>query len=121
MKIQQFDDVGIKTLRDLTKEELIYCIEHTLERNSSAKFWFERRLIDIADKRRRKKLKEDEEKGNRWISLLKEYEELLKPYKGAKIGDLPADIIEKGAKLEREIKKAQEEYFDTFGQETSAI
>ena len=77
MKIQRFDDVGIKTLRDLTKEELIYCIEHSLEHNSSAKFWFERRLLDVVDKRREKKLKEDEEKGNRWIDLQKEYAELL--------------------------------------------
>lgn len=121
MKIQHFEDVGIKNLRDLTKEELIYCIEHSLEHNSSAKFWFECRLLDIADKRRGKKLKEDEEKGNKWINLMKEYEELLKPYKGVKIGDLPADVIAKGAKLERKIKKAREVYFATFGRETGAI
>ena len=44
MKIQEFNDVGIKNLNDLTKEELIYCIKGTLERDRSAKFWFERRL-----------------------------------------------------------------------------
>lgn len=115
MKIQHFDDIGIKTLRDLTKEELIYCIEHSLEHNSSAKFWFERRLLDIADKRREKKLKEDEEKGSRWIDLQKEYAELLKPYSGKKLGEIPADILERGAELERKIQKAQEEYFATFG------
>lgn len=121
MKIQHFEDVGIKTLRDLTKEELIYCIEHSLEHNHSARFWFERRLLDIADKRRNRKLKEDEEKGNRWIKLTKEYEELLKPYSGKKIGELPLDVINKGAELERKIKKAKEEYFDTFDSRTSAI
>lgn len=115
MKIQHFEDVGIKSLRDLTKEELIFCIEGAIEQNSSAKFWFNRRLLDIADKRRQKKLEEDEAKGVRFINLRKEYEELIKPYRGKKLGELPSDVIEKGAALERKIKKAQEEYFATFG------
>ena len=33
MKIQEFNDVGIKNLNDLTKEELIYCIKGALERD----------------------------------------------------------------------------------------
>lgn len=115
MKIQHFEDVGIESLRDLTKEELIFCIEGVIKQNSSAKFWFGRRLIDIADKRRQKKLEEDEAKGNRWIKLQKEYEELIKPYRGKKLGEWPADVIEKGAELERKVREAQKEYFATFG------
>lgn len=115
MKIQKHEDVGICSLRDLTKEELIECIEHALEHNSSAKYWFEWHLITIADRRRQKKIDEDAAKGDRWIALQNEYTELLKPYKGKTVGELPADVIEKGAALEREIKKAQEVYFATFG------
>lgn len=114
MKIQHFEDVGIKNLRDLTKEELIFCIEGALEWDRSAKFWFDRRLLDVADKRRQKKLNEDEAKGDRWINLQKEYSELIKPYRGKKLGEWPTDVIEKGAALERKIIKAQEEYFATF-------
>lgn len=114
-RIQKHEDVGINSLRDLTKEELIACIERTFEMDRSAKFWFERYLLHIADKRREKKLEEDAAKGDKWIRLQKEYEELLRPHRGKKIGELPPDVIEKGVALERAIKKAQEEYFATFG------
>ena len=116
IKIQKIEDVGINTIRDLTKEELIECIEKALENDSSARFWFQRKLLDIADRRRNKKLEEDEAKGNRWIALEKEYNELMKPYAGKKIGDIPMDIINKGAALSKEIRKAQKAYFATFGQ-----
>lgn len=115
ISIQKHEDVGINSIRDLTKEELISCIESVLEMNSSAKFWFERRVLDIADKRRKKKLKEEEAKINRLTNLIKEYEELIKPYRGKKLGEWPPDVIDKGASLERKIMKAKKEYFATFG------
>lgn len=114
-KIQKHEDVGINSIRDLTKEELISCIERVFEMDRSAKFWFERCVLHIADKRREKKLQDEEAKGDRWINLQKEYKELIKPYLGKKLGEWPSDVIEKGAALEREIKEAQEEYFATFG------
>lgn len=114
-KITKHEDVGICTINDLSKEELIECIDAVLTRDRSARFWFERRVIDIADRRRAKKLSENEEKGNEWISLQREYEELLRPYAGEKIKDIPMDIINQGAELERKIRKAQEEYFATLG------
>ena len=88
MKIQEFNDVGIKNLNDLTKEELIYCIKGALERDRSAKY----------------------------IDAVKEYEKLLEPYKGMKIGELPPEVVQKGAELERKAKKAWEAYSATFGQ-----
>lgn len=114
MKILKHEDVGILSIKDLTKEELIYCIENVLKMNSSAKFWFERRVLDIANIRREKKLQDEEAKGKRWIDLQKEYEELTKPYRGKKLTEWPMDVIEKGAALERKIREAQEEYFATF-------
>lgn len=115
MKIQKHEDVGINSLRDLTKEELIGCIEYTVERNKSAKFWLERYVLQIADQRREAALANMEEAGDRWINLQKEYVKLLEPYKGKKIGDIPMDVIEKGAELEKKIRIAQEKYFATFG------
>lgn len=116
MKIQEFNDVGIKNLNDLTREELIYCINGVLERDRSANFWFERRLIDVADKRRRKKLDEDEAKGKAYIDAVKEYEKLLEPYRGMKAGELPPEVIQKGMELARKINEAWEAYSATFGQ-----
>ena len=107
-------DAGIKRLRDLTKDELLYCIERITEYDSSAHFWLNQAVVIIADRRRKKKLDEDEAKGDRWISLQQQYAELLKPYSGKNIGELPPDVIEKGARLERAIRQAQKEYFDTF-------
>lgn len=114
MKITKHEDVGINSIRDLTKEELIECIESALERDKSAKFWFERRVIDIADRRRNKKLEEDEAKGNKWIELVTEYEGLLKPYAGKPWSEVPTDVIQKAAEVSKAVRKAQKEYFETF-------
>lgn len=114
MKITKHEDVGINSIRDLTKEELIECIESALERDKSAKFWFERRVIDIADRRRNKKLEEDEAKGDKWIALEKEYEQLLRPYAGKSWSEVPTNIIQKAADISKAARKAREEYFATF-------
>ena len=116
MKITKHEDVGINSIRDLTKEELIECIESTLERDKSAKFWFERRILHIADRRREKKLQDEEAKGDKWISLEKQYNELMKPYVGMKLTEIPIDIVQKGAALAKAAREAQQEYFATFGQ-----
>lgn len=121
IKIQKHEDVGINTIRDLSKEELIECITHTLEHDHSAKFLFERKLLYIAEERREKKLKEDEAKGDKWLALEKEYAELLKPYSGMKWKDVPTDVITKAAEISKAAKKAQEEYFDTFESRAGAI
>ena len=114
--ITKREDVGIYSIRDLTKNEIIYCIERIFEIDERAKFWFDRAVIQVADQRAEKKLNQDMKKGDKWIELLKEYEELLKPYRGKKIGEMPPDVLKKGVELEKEIKKAQEEYFATFDQ-----
>ena len=113
-KLLTCPDAGIGGLKDLTKEELLYCIGRVTEYNSSAQFGLNEAIVEIADRRRKKKLEEDKAKGDRWINLQRQYAELLKPYEGKNIGELPPDVIEKGAKLERAIRKAQKEYFDTF-------
>lgn len=110
----KFEYAGINSIRDLTKEELITCIERTVERDRSAKFWFERYALEIADKRAQKKLEEDEAKGDRWIKLQYEYSELLKPYSRKKLSDIPGEVLEKAAALAGKIEKAQKEYFATF-------
>ena len=110
--IVPFEDVGINTIHDLTKQELIECIRYIL--HYCSRYALDRCISDIAYSRRLKKLDDESAKGDRWIQLQEEYCKLLAPYQGMKIGELPPEIIEKGAKLEREIKKAKEEYLATF-------
>lgn len=112
--ILKHEDVGIHQLKDLTKEELLECITFTFMRDSSAKFWFERYVLTIADIRRKKQLKDDEAKGDKWIALEKEYEELLRPYAGKPWSEVPTDVIQKAAEVSKAARKAQKEYFETF-------
>ena len=105
-------DVGINTIHDLTKEELIECIGYML--HYCSRYALDRCIADIAHSRRLKKLEDESAKCDRWIQLREEYCKMLEPYQGMKIGELPPEIIEKGAKLERKIKKARDEYFATF-------
>lgn len=108
------NEVGIFSLEDLTKKELLFVLKAVIQSSSSAKFWHGRYMIEVARKRHEKKLEEDEKKGERWISLQKEYEDLMRPYFGWKLGDIPMEITEKAAKLQGDIEKAQKEYFATF-------
>ena len=114
VKLVAHEDAGIRSIRDLTKEELIECIERTLKCDSSARYWFDNAVHYVAARRMQKKTEADAKLRERWIELQKEYEELLRPYAGKKIGELPTDVIKKGAGLERAIREAQKKYFATF-------
>ena len=61
-----------------------------------------------------KKLEEDEAKGDKWIALEKEYEQLLRPYAGKSWSEVPTNIIQKAADISKAARKAREEYFATF-------
>lgn len=88
-------------LEEATKEELIYWIELHEWKLASELKGFEK---DILFYRIQKNSKEHKELFARYSETLSAYIEFLKPYDNISIIDIPKDVLNKGVKLERELK-----------------
>ena len=97
--------MGRITLTDLTKEELIYIIKKNAD-----KLWLPRAIGEI--ERRRREIKEAE--AERWLEIVvectRQYEEVLKPYNGKSLREIPRDVIERATEIASTKEKAYKEY-----------
>ena len=108
-----------KTRRQLekyTKDELLWLIETVCTTDSSANFWFLQCALEIDSKRTESRLQAEEKAGDEWIRLMREYEDLLRPYAGIKFIDIPTDVLLKARTIANKAEKAKEKYFSYFGQ-----
>lgn len=108
-----------KTRRQLekyTKDELLWLIETVCTTDSSANFWFLQCTLEIDSKRAESRLQAEEKAGDEWIRLMKEYEDLMRPYAGMKFKDIPMDVLNKAAVLSKRAEKAKEKYVAYFDQ-----
>ena len=92
------------TLEQCTKAELIQIIKKT-------NYLSDRRvkcaLLDIEVQRMQKRFKESEKYFRIAAENLNKYIEILKPYEGKKVIDIPSNIISKMAEYEKAYEKAQ--------------
>lgn len=108
-----------KTRRQLekyTKDELLWLIETVCTTDSSANFWFLQCALEIDSKRAESRLQAEEKAGDEWIRLMREYEDLLRPYAGIKFIDIPTDVLLKARTIANKAEKAKEKYVSYFGQ-----
>lgn len=100
------------TLKDCTKEELIYCINYIAGRMGllNKDYYIESALADVEYRRAKKNLDKAEEFNQLSFKKRKEYLELLKPYDGMKYADIPFDVLKKASALMKEAQKADKEY-----------
>ena len=108
-----------KTRRQLekyTKDELLWMIETTCVVDHSANFWFLQFAVEVDSKRAESRLEAEEKAGDEWIRLMKEYEDLMRPYAGMKFKDIPMDVLNKAAVLSKRAEKAKEKYVAYFDQ-----
>lgn len=97
-------------LNRLTKTQLISAIERVCEKNHSFKLAMSNAVCDIEFEEEQAIEKEMDTILTRNIELKKQYAELLAPYKGWKIWDIPDRIFSEGRRLEEEIKSGAERY-----------
>ncbi len=90
-------------LEDATKEELMWWI-----RKNAVRLYFDERRFESDILFRRSQLAIDKSRvaGERYTAALVKYSDLLKPYEGQRIMDLPQSVITQGAKFEREMNVA---------------
>ena len=103
-------------LEKYTKDELLWMIETTCVVDHSANFWFLQFAVEVDSKRAESRLEAEEKAGDEWIRLMKEYEDLMRPYAGMKFKDIPMDVLNKAAVLSKRAKKAKEKYVAYFDQ-----
>ena len=103
-------------LEKYTKDELLWLIETVCTTDSSANFWFLQCALEIDSKRAKSRLQAEEKSGDEWIRLMREYEDLLRPYAGIKFIDIPTDVLLKARTIANKAEKAKEKYFSYFGQ-----
>ena len=100
------------TLKDCTKDELIYCVKYIAGQCGLFKedYYIESALANVKYKRDRKKLDRAEELKQLAAEKRKEYIRLLKPYNGMAYADVPIDVLRKSGKLMQEAQKADKEW-----------
>lgn len=93
-------------LEDATKEELIWWIkEHAFALSFSPRE-FE---ADIMRRRHDAYIERADQCGEQYDQALKSYRMLLAPYMGKPLRDLPQNVLDRGANLERAMNEAQRE------------
>ena len=100
------------TLKDCTKEELIYVVNYIAGRIGlhNKDYYIESALGEVKYQRDKKKLDKAEKLNQLSNKKRHEYIDLLKPYEGKKYLDIPFDVLNKASVLIREAEKADKEY-----------
>lgn len=99
-------------LEQATKEELIWWIREHSFALSYRPSDFE---ADIMRRRHDIYMEWADKAGERFDKALESYQALLTPYLGKPLGDLPKDVLDQGAKLEKTMNAAQRERMRLFG------
>lgn len=97
---------------DLSKKELISLIRTLSKKHYSVRHDVSTYLIDREREREEEKIKRQEEAGDRWQRLIHEYKDLLEPYDGRTIREIPEDVLQKARKIMEEAEKAKREFLE---------
>ena len=92
-------------LKDCTKDELIFVIERLQLYNPSQKHFIFRALNDVEMWREEKKSDEAKKVSAYAHKKRQEYIDLLAPYEGKRLGDIPTSVLERA---DAAMKEAQQ-------------
>lgn len=96
-------------LSQCTKAELIWVIEQAEKLSlGDIHYWLDRALDDLKYKREMERIDKAKKLCEIANKAAQEYVELLKPYEGKKITDIPLDILKKADSALKRSRKANE-------------
>ena len=98
-------------LQDLTKAELIAIIRK-LEENSICERYVQSVLIDAQRKSEYAAIEEGEKASAEYLSIMKEYHEFFKSFRGGKIADISPEMRDKLTDILRRLNAAQKKMHD---------
>ena len=99
-------------LEDATKDELVWWIK---EHSFALSFRPSEFEADIMRRRHDVYMERADRCGERYDRALQSYQALLTPYLGKPLGDLPKDVLNRGAELEKVMNEAQRERMRLWG------
>ncbi len=102
-------------LKDCTKEELIFVIKRLQLYNLSGSHCIQLALRDVEEERERKKMDEARKVSDYAFQKRQEYIDLLTPYKGKRLVDIPDSIFKKADAAIREAEKAERKWNKIVG------
>lgn len=104
------------TLNDCTKAELLYVIGHLKScLFSGGDYQVSRALTDIEYKREKAKLSEAKKLSDLSRRKMKEYIDLLSPYEGKTLGDVPSSVLKAAHRAMKEAKAADDKWLKLMG------
>lgn len=92
------------TLRDCTKEELIFVIGRLQFYHLSGEYYIQRALCDVEEERERRRLEEARRLAALQNQKMQEYISLMRPYEGVSLMNVPEDVLDQA---DAAIKAAQ--------------
>lgn len=99
-------EVGIRSLKDLTKDELIYCINAAC----TDEYRLHWALLSVADKRQEAKWRKEDEAMAQHSKLSKELMALVSPYEGMPLSKVPHDVVLKADALARQMQQLEKSF-----------
>lgn len=81
------------TLKDCTKEELIFVIKRLQFYHLSGEYYIQRALCDVEEERERRRLEEARRLAALQNQKMQEYISLMRPYEGVSLMNVPEDVL----------------------------
>lgn len=107
------------TLNTCTKADLLWIINRILQRTAPLNQDYEllRALNDLAYEKERRQLDKADQYGQVAYQKRQEYSDLLRPYDGTPIKDIPQEVLEKAYALLEEAAAADKKFAKLIGLE----
>lgn len=102
-------------LKDCTKEELIFVIKRLQLYNLSGSHYIQLALRDVEEERDRRKMDEARKVSDYAFQKRQEYINLLTPYEGKRLVDIPDSVFKKADAAMREAEKADRKWNKIMG------
>lgn len=103
------------TLKDCTKEELIFVIERLQSYNLSSDYYVRRALCDVAEQREERKLEKARRLMDVRLQNLQQYNDLLGPYEGKPFSDIPQDVLDQAISALERYEGAEKKWMRLMG------
>lgn len=102
-ELQTYPEVGISSIKDLTKDELIFLL-HECCTASEVNY----ALCVVADKRFTKQLQREREATKKHAEVRKKWEALVAPYKDCDFSQVPDKVLREEKRLMDEMRRLED-------------
>lgn len=103
------------TLKQCTREELIFIIERLMFYSFSNDYYLNMALRDVEDQRFDRKIEESQRLSKLSAQKRRAAVDLMKPYEGTPLSSVPASVLKKADVLLKEAREADRKWFKLNG------